>query len=102
MAQREIAAMAGIDSSHLGKYERSARIPPLRQAQALAEAYGVPLDLLKQRIIACEVLASCDGDAQLAQGALSCVEEEAAVYHVNKPANNLSVPPVSDASPAVM
>jgi len=96
MAQREIAALAGIDSSHLGKYERGDRIPSMRQAPALAEAYGVPLPVLKQRIIACEVLASCDGDAELAQGALSCVGEEAAAYNVNKPANNMSIPPASD------
>jgi len=72
----------------------------MRQAQALAKAYGVPLPLLKHRIIACEVLASCDGDTELAQGALCCVEEEAAAYHVNKPANNLSIPPASDTSAA--
>lgn len=99
LAIKDIAARISADQSHLGKYERGQRPVPLWMAKDLAEAYGVPLSELKKRILARQMLDACAGDTDLALGAVGMLEEEIAVYVVNKPADNLSAPPPS-ASPS--
>lgn len=77
---REIAATAGVDSSHLGKFERDQRIPPLDLVPELAKAYGVAPNELKRRILAKKLWAQCGDDPALLAETAAQLQEDAATY----------------------
>jgi transcriptional regulator with XRE-family HTH domain len=83
-AIRTMAAAADMDSSHLGKAERGARLPTFEQAQACAKFLGVPEDEMRSRFYAAKVWLACDGDAATVAGATPRVQEHAAAFLVNK------------------
>ncbi len=87
--QRSVAAAADMDSSHLGKVERGERLPTPEQAGAIARFLGVDETDMRIRFVAAKLLDECDGDAALAHSAAGLVQEQAAPYLVNKPANKL-------------
>lgn len=77
---REIAATAGVDASHLGKFERDQRIPPLDLVATLAKAYGVQPNELKRRILAKKLWDQCGGDPALLAETAAQLQEDAAAY----------------------
>lgn len=87
--QRSVAAAADMDSSHLGKVERGERLPTTEQAGAIARFLGVDETDMRVRLVAAKLLDECGGDAALAHSAAGFVQEQAAPYLVNKPANKL-------------
>ena len=87
--QRSVAAAADMDSSHLGKVERGDRLPTAEQAGAIARFLGVDETEVRIRFVAAKLLQQCDGDPSLASAAAGFVQEQAAPYLVNKPANKL-------------
>jgi transcriptional regulator with XRE-family HTH domain len=83
-AIRNMAAAADMDSSHLGKVERGARLPTFEQALAFAKFLGVPEDDMRSRFYAAKVWLTCDGNAAIAADAASRVKEHADAFLVNK------------------
>src|SRR5688572_26426851 len=77
---REVAANACVDSSHLGKFERDQRVPPLDLVEALAKAYGVAPNELKRRIFAKKVWDQCGEDLALIAETAAQLQEDAAAY----------------------
>ncbi len=86
--QRELAAAAAMDSSHLGKMERGERPPTREQALAFARFLGVDAKEMLARHVAVRVYEECGGDPSVLHAAGGLVQEAAAPYLVNKPANN--------------
>lgn len=87
MVQRVLAAAADMDSSHLGKVERGERLPTAEQVAAMARKLGVDENDAKARLMAAKLIYECEGDTALAFSAAGLVQEDAAPYLVNKPAN---------------
>lgn len=77
---REIAAVAGVDSSHLGKFERDQRVPPINLAETLGEAYGVDPNELKRRILSKLIWDHCGANVSLAAETAAQIQEDAATY----------------------
>lgn len=84
---RAMAAAADMDPSHLGKAERGERLPTLDQALAFAKFLNVPTAEMRSRFIAARLWQECGGDATVAAGVASLVQEHAATYLVNNKAN---------------
>lgn len=82
--QRQLAAAANMDPSHLGKVERGERLPTIEQAVAFARFLGVPEQEVRSRFVAAKIMQECGGDAALAHTAAGLVQEQAAPYLVNK------------------
>jgi transcriptional regulator with XRE-family HTH domain len=87
--QRSVAAAADMDSSHLGKVERGERLPTPEQAVAIARFLGADETDARIRLVAAKLLAECGGDHALAHSAGGLIQEQAAPYLVNKPANKV-------------
>ncbi|MFA5057135.1 MAG: helix-turn-helix transcriptional regulator [Opitutaceae bacterium] len=84
---RELAAVAAMDQSHLGKVERGQRLPKDEQAMAMARFLDVPVADMRARLVAARLLKACAGDHALAVNAAGFVQEAAAPYLVNKSVN---------------
>ena len=78
--QRNLAAVADMDSSHLGKVERGERLPTAEQATAIARFLDVDEMEMRARLAAARLLLECDGDPSLANAAAGFVQEHAAPY----------------------
>lgn len=88
LPQRALAAAAEMDSSHYGKVETGKRFLTDEQAAAVAPILGLDRAEILTRLIAARLLAECDGDHSLAHRVADIVQEQAAPYLVNNPANN--------------
>lgn len=88
LAQRVVAAAADMDSSHYGKVEANKRTLTEPQLVAVAKCLGQPEPEMRRRWLAAQWLRLCDGNHALASDTAALVQEHAAPYLVNKPANN--------------
>lgn len=86
--QRELAAAAAMDSSHLGKVERGERPPSREQALAFARCLGVDATEMGARYAAMRLYEACGGDPSVLHAAGGLAQEVAGPYVVNKSANN--------------
>jgi len=90
LPQRAVAAAANMDSSHYGKVEAGKR--PLTEAQlvALARFFAVPDADFRRRQAAAMVYSLLDGDHAMAASVGCLLQEAAAAYLVDNPANKRS------------
>ena len=88
LVQRQVAAAAEMDQSHYAKVEAGRKFPKPAQAAAIAGCLGVDVAEFNRRQKAAEIVALCGGDLALVAGATGLVQEQAAPYVVNNPANN--------------
>jgi len=86
--QRNLAAAAEMDSSHLGKVERGERLPTLDQALGFARSLGVDETAMKQRFAAVRLWRECGGDPAWVHAVAGIAQEAAAPYLVNNRGSN--------------
>ena len=90
-SQRELAAVADMDSSHLGKAERGKRLPTTDQAMAIAHHLGIEEPEMRRRLFAARFVQECGGDLELAHEAAQVVLSKTAGDLVKNSGGNVRI-----------